>query len=220
MTVNIDVAPRAAKIEDASERQSSFLRRYQAGPCFLVQPIPGAADVRSLQGFAADAAEFSRFETDYRRELGADPQVRAQTIDPSECPALELLRAAADSTIAAPRIELTNPNVGSGKPLAGQITGLAGRHLTLVIMANDGSAHALPTAASTDGKSAQFSVKFTNDAEDIGHSLAVVAIVSDRPLSSLSEPRLGKASELVSKLVDEWVKGGAAADVQFAKLTR
>jgi serine/threonine-protein kinase len=225
MTVKITVAARQVAVAAPQsttllERQNSFLHQYNGGSCFLIRPVSDSANPGLLRGVGAEASEFSRFEAAYRREMGIEPTVRAQTIDGAECPALELLRASADSAVPAPRIELADVEVGSGKPLAGSVTGLAGRHLTLVAVTNDGSAHLIRDNVAADGASAQFSVKFTNDAEDVGHTLALLAIVSDKPLSALNEPRLGKADGLVPKLMDEWAQMGAAADAQFARLTK
>ena len=183
---------------------------------------PGSADTGALEAFGASVPAFSRFSHAYREALGVSPDLASRPIDEAECAALDLLRLASRGIAAAPRIELTARDVGPGRPLAGVVTGLAGRNLKLLGIHYRGNVFAIPAVVAPGGDSATFSEKLrgTLDAEDVGRKIAVLAVVSDRPIAVLGEGRLGKIAELAPKLVDAWSAAAASADAQFATLSR
>jgi hypothetical protein len=143
-----------------------------------------------------------------------------QIIDQPQCPALELLRLAGRSAVPAPRVELAAVEAGSKKPLAGIVSGLAGRSVNLVLVENDGSVDNLPYKASPDGDSAQFTVGFDPEPDDVGHALGLLVIVSDKPIPALHATDLGKADELLPKLTGIWAEVGGSADAQFARMIK
>jgi hypothetical protein len=219
MTVKMAIAPRLSAPTALSDKQGLFLARYEGGSCFLAR-APNSADPMALQGLSADASAFPRFGAAYRRELGVDPKLTQQLIDGPECAVLDILRLAATGAVPPPRVELKSTEVGRGRPLAGTVSGLAGRVLKLIAVEDDGSADLIGDTIASGGGSAEFSVDLTVDAEDVGHTLAVLAIVSDKPFSALNQTRLGKANELMPKLIVEWADIGASADARFAKLVK
>ncbi len=131
-----------------------------------------------------------------------------------------LLRAAAASPTALPRIDMDSEEVGTAKPLAGTVQNVGGRHLVLLAIGDDGSVHVVKYAAATDGNSARFSAKLSPDPQDVGHTLALVAIASDQPLKAFETGRFGPASEFIPKLLDESARTDIAVDAKFAKLIR
>jgi hypothetical protein len=209
-----------AKLTAFAERQRLFLQDYSIDKCFLVRSAPGSADPGALEAFGASPASFSRLSHAYREALGVSPDLTSQSIDEAECAALDLLRLPPGG--AAPRIELTSREVGPARPLAGLVTGLAGRNLKVLGIHYKGNAFAIPTVIAPGGDSATFSEKLrgTLDPEDVGRKIAVLAIISDRPIAALGERRLGKIAELAPKLIDEWSAAGASVDGQFATLSR
>jgi serine/threonine-protein kinase len=210
------VEPPPASLAD---RQLAFLARYDGGSCTLFRREAGG-NSGAVDGYGADAAAFAKFGAAHKLELGVEPDLHSQAIDRPECPTLDLLRLAAMSGFAPPRVEMDSMSVGGGKALAGKVSGLEGRRLVLLLIDNDGFAHVIPHDSAADGRSAQFSDPIKFDEEDIGHTLAVLAIVSDKPFAALSAPRLGRANALLPKLFGEWAGSAAAADVQFVTVSR
>ena len=110
--------------------------------------------------------------------------------------------------------------MGAGRPLAGRVSGLAGRHLVLVVVDNDGDAVVLPSKMDPDGGGASFKMALTGTADSIGPLQILAAIVSDSPLAVFDRFRSGTASDLASRLQAEWARAGAIAEVAYFKLTR
>ena len=138
-------------------------------------------------------------------------------IAPAQCPALDLVRLAAGS--AAPHIELVSEVVGSGRPLAGTVRGLAGRRLALFIVDNDGDALALPTTLAAGGDVATFSAPLKGVDDSLGPVQLLVAIVADAPIPTLEGFKRMAAADLARKAAAE-LSPGAASGLEFFKLAK
>ena len=223
MNVAIQVAPSVQPQPTATpthiDAATGFLRSYDGGSCFFVRPQTSGGDGKSLIAAAADKNAFPRFEAGFKRAVGYEPRIIAKLIVPPECAALDLLKLSLDSA-APPRIDLVNPDVGSGRPLAGTISGVAGRKLVLLVIDNVGATHRLPFNMAPSGDAASFSVPLTGDATSIGPLQVVLAIVSDSSLPTLEAFRPMPASDLAAKLNSEWAGAGATAAAEFFKLAK
>jgi hypothetical protein len=228
MAVKIVVAtaPQPATPEPSPARPSAtpvdkaraFIGGFDGGACFLVRPLPGAADARALQGVGVELAPFQRFDAGYTREVGVEPQLGLRLIAAAECPALDVIRLGSANGAAAPRIDLTHYEVGRGKPLAGTISGLAGRRLVLLLVDNDGVAHRLETKAAAGGDSATFSAPLVADASSVGPLQIVLAIASAKPIAALEGVRSTSLKDLAPKLVGEAGADAASVEAEFFKL--
>jgi hypothetical protein len=219
-------APQPATSEPSPARPSAtpvdkaraFIGGFDGGACFLVRPLPGAADARALQGVGVELAPFQRFDAGYTREVGVEPQLGLRLIAAAECPALDLIRLGSANGAAAPRIELTRYEVGRGKPLAGTISGLAGRRLVLLLVDNDGVAHRLETKAAAGGDSATFSAPLVADASSVGPLQIVLAIASAKPIAALEGLRSAPLTQIAPRLTGEAPAASAAVEAEFFKL--
>ena len=200
------------------DKASAFIQGFDGGACFLVRPLPGAANNHALQGVGATVAPFQRFDAEFTRMVGVEPQLGLRLIAAPECPALDLIRLGSTNGAAAPRIELANYDVGRGKPLAGTVSGLAGRHLVLLLVDNDGIAHRLETKPAAGGDSATFNVPLVADAASIGPLQMVIAVVSSKPIVALETLRSAPLKDIAPRLVSEAPAASAAVEADFFKL--
>ena len=201
-----------------SDKASAFIKGFDGGACFLIRPRPGAADDRTLQGVGAELAPFQRFDAGYTREVGVEPQLGVRLIAAPECPAVDLIRLGTANGGVAPRIELTNYDVGRGKPLMGTVSRLAGRRLALLLIDNDGIAHRLETKTLPGGDSATFNVPLVADAASIGPLQIVIAIASTKPVAALDALRSSPLKDLAQRLLGEAPASAAAVEAEFFKL--
>ena len=228
MAVKIVVAPapRPATPEPSPARPtptpldkgSAFIGAFDGGACFLVRPLPGAASAAALQGVGLKLAPFERFDAGYTREVGVEPQLGLRLIAAAECPALDLIRLGSANGAAALRIALASYDVGRGRPLAGTISGVAGRRLALLLVDNDGVAHRLEAKALPGGDSASFSVPLVADASSIGPLQIVLAIASARPIVALEGLRSAPLKEIAPRLIGEAGADSASVEAEFFKL--
>jgi hypothetical protein len=221
MTVRLEVAPappppteNMAKLEHQDERADAFLRKFDGGDCFLVKPLAGAG-VYEYFAMGADLAAFQRFEKAFQQEVRHDPHLSLRLITSPECPVVEIMLPAADEA-AAPRIELADPHVGTGKPLAGTIANLRSRRLYLLLVDNEGAAYRLDAKIEPGKDAASFSVPLhASDAGSFGLIQLILAIVSDKPIPVLDTFRSGAAKTIAPQLVEAARSGAAAVDVNF-----
>jgi serine/threonine-protein kinase len=200
------------------DKGSAFIGGFDGGSCFLIRSLPGAANERALQGVGAELAPFQRFDAAYTREVGVEPQLSLRLIAAPACPALDLIRLGSATGAAAPRIEMTSYDVGRGKPLAGKVSKLAGRHLALLLVDNEGVAHRLETKMLPGGDAATFSVPLVADAASIGPLQIVLAIASPKPIAALETLRSAPLKDIAPKLVGEAPAASAAVEAEFFKL--
>jgi eukaryotic-like serine/threonine-protein kinase len=201
------------------EKAKAFLAAFHGGDCFLVKPRVGAAGPNSYQAFGRGLEPFQRFDLNYKTEVGAEADLRAALVTAEECPALDLIRLGTADGAPPLRIELTNYGVGRGKPLAGAITNLAGRHLYLILVDNAGVAHRLDAKMEAGGGAA-FSVPLTPDADSIGPTQILLAIASSTPVPAVEAFREGRLTSLAPQLVQEARAGSMSVEADYFKFVK
>ena len=214
MNVRIVIAPAPAPPLQTAE---AFLRAYEDGPCFLVRPGSSGDRLRTPEAIGVDMNAFVRFEAAYKRAVGAGSQASFKPIASPQCPVLALLKSSAVGV--EPHLDLTHFEIGGGSPLAGVVSEIAGRHLALLIVGEDGTVFRIPDTPTPGGDGAAFSEQLGRaDASSIGPLQLLVAIVSDQPLATLDKFRSGAIASLAPKLSAEWANAGASAEIGFFKL--
>jgi serine/threonine protein kinase len=202
-----------------TEKASAFLRAFDGGPCFLARAVGGATgDPLTIEGIGSDQATFRRFYETFIREVGVEPNVTVRTISPAACPAVDLIRSTAVDKTDAPKIDLAAFDIGKGKPLAGAVSNIAGRHLDLLVITNDGQAHRLETRPQAGGASATFTQPLSADAESLAALQILIAIAAPRQPASLEGFKNGPAAELLPRLRANLVDPSDGVDFEFFRL--
>ncbi len=196
---------------------ADFLRDFDAGPCFAIHPQDDAGAVFSAIG--ADRGAFQRFETAYNGVFHREPEVRATLVTQGQCAAAELLKQEPASAAAPPHLTIDSTDVGKGRPLTGAITALGGRSLLLLAIVDDGRAVKLRVQVAPGGDSASFNLPLSGDESSRGKPQVLLAIASDRPLTSLDTFRSGPSAELLPKVGAQWREAGGAAALALFRLT-
>jgi serine/threonine-protein kinase len=203
-----------------ADKALSFMRDFDGGSCFLARPLGAASDSIAIQGIGSDKATFERFYVDFIKEIGVEPALTVRLIGAAECPAIDLIRAGGADRASAPKIDLAGYDVGRGKPLAGTVVNLAGRHLDLLLVSSDGQVYRLDARVQPDGETAAFSVPITPDAASIEALQLLLAIASPRPSPALEGFKAGAASDILPRLRSQLPDAAATLDVEFFKLVK
>ena len=199
----------------AKDRAAAFTQSFDGGDCFLVKSLPSAAGGHTYLGVGDQLASFERFEESFRKEVGAEPQLSLRLIAPSECAALDVLRAASSDAPSEPRIMLSNYRVGRNKPLSGTVTNLGGRLLYLVLVDNQGKAYRIDAKLQSGGDTAMFSVPLVPDAGSIGPIQLVLAVTSAKPIATLESFRSGDLKGITPALAEEAKNGAATVGADY-----
>jgi serine/threonine-protein kinase len=203
-----------------ADKASSFLRDFDGGSCFLARMLGSGANSPAIQGIGSDKATFERFYVDFIKNTGVEPALNVRLIGAAECPALDLIRDRGADRASAPKIELASYDVGAGKPLAGTVVNLAGRHLDLLLVSSDGQLYRIETRVQPDGQSATFSIPITPDAAAVDALQLLLAIASSRPAPSLEGFRGGATAQVLPQLRGQLADASATLDVEFFKLVK
>ena len=213
--------PMEAKLEvTPAVKALSFMRDFDGGSCFLARPLGAASDSLAIQGIGSDKATFERFYVKFITEVGAEPALTVRLIGAAECPAVDLIRASGEDRSGAPKIELSGYDVGRGKPLAGTVVNLAGRHLDLLLVSSDGQVYRLDARTASGGETATFSVPITPDAGSVEALQLLLAIASPKPPPALEGFKAGAASDILPRLRRQLPDVAATLDVEFFKLVK
>jgi serine/threonine protein kinase len=201
-------------------KSAGFLRDFDGGPCFFARSLGGSSDSLVIQGIGSDKATFERFYGDFIRETGIEPVLNVRLIRPAECPVIDLIRASGGEHAEGPKIELVGYDVGRGKPLAGTISNIAGRHLDVLLLDSDGNVYRIDTRVQQGGANATFNIPITPDATSVGALQLVLAITSPKQLSSLSGFKAGAAAVILPNLHNELSAASGTLEVEFFKLVK
>jgi serine/threonine protein kinase len=199
-----------------ADKTAGFLRDFNGGPCFLTRSQGLAGGSPKILGVGADKATFERFYADFNRDVGVEPTFVVQLIARPQCPAVDLIGASLASD--GPKIELTHSEVGRNKPLAGSVSNLAGRNLTLLLISTDGQVHRIDTRTRIAGASATFNLPLSSDSPTGDVMQIVVAIVSKKPLPSLVDFKAGAAAQILPRVQSDLAAAGGALETEFFKL--
>jgi hypothetical protein len=139
-------------------------------------------------------------------------------VEAGQCPAVDFMHQIGLRRASEPLIDLETFTVGAGRPLAGRVGGLSSGALTVLLVGNDGSVTRLDRLLTPSGDGASFSIPMQADGESRGVPQLLMAIVTDRPLSTL--PNSGEAREVFTALTAEVRQGGIAVglDAEMFKI--
>lgn len=201
------------------DKAAAFVSGFDGGSCFLARTLGGAGDSIAIQGIGSDKAMFQRFYNAFIHEIGVEPALTVRLIGAAECPAVGLIRASGSERSNAPKIQLAGYDVGHGKPLAGTVSNLSGRHLDLLLASSDGQVYRVD-ARPQPGGAATFSAPITPDVASIEALQLLIAIVSPKPLHALEGFKAGAAADILPRLRGELARGEGSLEVEFFKLVK
>jgi serine/threonine protein kinase len=124
--------------EDAMSRIQRYVSAYQDGDCFFAAPAGYANGRATVDAYAAAAAAFDNFVTDFRRANGIDANLNPHRINQSQCPAITFLSRLRGSPGSAPRLEDVAASLRSGDTLRGTLAGAEDKAIDLLLIADDG----------------------------------------------------------------------------------
>jgi len=225
MTARLTVAPATTPTPvptptapSVAEKAKAFLRGFDGGACFATRPAGAAGDPLAIEAIGSDEALFRRFYNSFIKEVGAEPNVTARIIAAAACPAIDLIRASGADRDHAPKIDLAGFDIGRGKPLAGAVSNLAGRHLDLMVITNDGLLHRLDTKPQPGGGSATFTQPLTADANSLAALQILIAIAAPKPPPSLDGFKHGAVKDIAPRLRADLADAPGAVEFEFFRL--
>ncbi|MCU0911514.1 MAG: serine/threonine protein kinase [Rhodobacteraceae bacterium] len=165
-------------------------------PCQVALPRRDGAEGVGLAMISADEALMEDFA---QRALTAEDAAIRQTrtlIDPRQCPVLDYVRLNRDYPATGIGLRVDTPVVESGGRLTGVLRGVAGRHVTLLLIDDNGVVQDLQRFLAFSGNLTRFDVPVTRAGPSRDTSQLLLAIATRQPPDSI-RARIGRLAEEV-----------------------
>lgn len=186
-----------------------------ADPCLVALPRrDGDAGV----GIAIVAARDGEMETFAQAFLGAQDAAIRQTrtlVDPRQCPALTYVRQNIDYPATRMGLRIDELEILSGDRLTGVVRGASGRHLTLMLVDDNGVVQDLQRFLSFSGNLARFDVPVTRDGQSRDTSQILIALGTTRAPADLTARNGQLAQDVFGGLTGELANGAHLAFATF-----
>ena len=200
-----------------SGRARAFVASFDGGDCFYITRIGSLDGKERYLGLGRTPEPFERFDSGYQAAVGAEAAIRLGQLTPEQCPALDLLRLDRAERSAEPVLEIKDQDISRGAPLAGTVSNLAGRHLYLLYVDNDGAIHRIATATQAGGDRATFSVSIKPQGSFLNANQLLVAVASPTPVPLLEATRTEPLRAIAGRIAEDARRASAAVVADYFK---
>ncbi len=188
------------------------IRATPADPCLLALPRRDGSDGVGLALISGADLAMTRFSDS---ALGPDDSEIRQTrtlVDPRQCPALTVLRKNRDYPSTRLALRLDGAEVTSGETLSGDLAGVAGRYVLLLLVDNNGVVQDLQRFMTFSGNAAHFAVPVTRAGPARDTAQLLIAVATTRPATQI-RAEIGQLAQDVFSGVDPEITRNAAVAV-------
>lgn len=122
-----------------------YIRQYQGGDCFFIEPVVINDTVTAIEGFGTSLDPFRSLNGAFEKSNGFEPDIGVQIVSPPQCPALTFLSRLRASSTAAPTLNVASTHLKAGQSLTGTVSGLGAREAQVLLVSADGQVQSIPT---------------------------------------------------------------------------
>jgi serine/threonine-protein kinase len=187
----------------SSDPVTRYVRDYEGGDCFLLNPTNVSAGTAAVEGFGSTPAPFQAFDEAFKRALGFEAQISLRLLTDAQCPAVTFLRKVGIDSAHAPRLEIEAFSLKEGEPLSGSVEGFGDQHVDVVLVADDGYVYNLSEYLKRESGTITFNLRLNRPEGGKAKPQLVLAIVSPKPLALLATGKPIAADALFPLLADE-----------------
>lgn len=203
-----EMPPAAAEEGDEMSELAQRIRARVTDPCLIALPLEGAEVVV----LSSDDRAIRDFSDDVLTEETARPVL----VDARQCPAVNFARANAAYPAFPLSIALRSADVSDPGTLSGQVRAAAGRHVTLLLVDDNGVVQDLRRFMRYAGPVAQFEVPVRRDGGARDTAQMLVALATTAPPRAVVAEDGQTAETMFASLTDELGTNMAMAVVAFA----
>ena len=205
---------------DPAERIRQFVRSYDGGDCFFVEPVTVAEGNATLEGYGRSAAPFTVLDTEFKRANGFEASVGYHAVSQQQCAAISFLGRPRNSRDPAPRLEVSAGNLRSNGYVSGAVGDFGNRNVELLMIDHEGNVLSLTSLLKGDGDPKSFTINLQRGDAGPARLQLLVALVTSKPLEALKvrQPgslELGTADQVFARVSDEGRKTGQSVDARI-----
>ena len=205
---------------DPVERIRQFVRSYDGGDCFFVEPVTVADNNATLEGYGRSAAPFTALDTDFKRTNGFEASVGYHVVAQPQCAAIGFLGRQRNQREPLPRLDLGAGNLRSNGYVSGAIGDFGNRNVELLMVDHEGNVLSLTSLLRGDGDPKSFTINLQRADAGPARLQLLVALFSRGPIDALKlrQPgsiELGTADQIFTRVADEARKSGQSIDARI-----
>jgi eukaryotic-like serine/threonine-protein kinase len=191
-----------------------YVREYEGGDCFFIHPLNISSASASIEGFGSSPSAFEAFETAFKTTFGFEPEINLRPITDAQCPAVNFMKMIGVDLGRGPKLQIDAFNLKLGETQSGSVESFGGRHVEVLLVADDGYVHNLSDYLKREGASARFRLRPERPAgARRSRPQLVFALASPQRLALLSTGKPLAGDTLFPLLLDEVRTGGAGVDL-------
>ncbi len=191
-----------------------YVRDYEGGDCFFIHPLNISSASAIIEGFGSSPSAFEAFETAFKTTFGFEPQINLRPITDAQCPAVNFMKTIGVDLGRGPKLQIDAFNLKLGETQSGSVESFGGRHVEVLLVADDGYVHNLSEYLKREGDSARFRLRPERPAgARRSRPQLVFALASAQRLALISTGKPLAGDALFPLLLDEVRTGGAGVDL-------
>jgi serine/threonine-protein kinase len=207
-------------LSDPVEKIRQFVRSYDGGDCFFVEPVTVAEGNATLEGYGRTAAPFTVLDSEFKRANGFEASVGYHVVSPQQCAAISFLSRQRNSRDPVPRLDVSAGNLRSNGYVGGAVGDFGNRNVELLMIDHEGNVLSLTSLLKGDGDPKSFTINLQRADTGPARLQLLVALVSSKPLEALKvrQPgsmELGTADQVFARMADEARKSGQTIDARI-----
>jgi len=185
------------------EQITRYIQAYPGGNCFLLLPRTVTSRSAGIEAFGTSPPPFAEFDRVLKETQGFEADIALRLVPPAQCPVLTFIRQLEPRKGSALRLELANFVVRDGQPLSGSLSDVGDRHVTLLLIADEGLVYNLSEFSKRSGSSISFNLKLDRQDGGTAKPQLLLAVTSQKPLSSASFAQPVAAETLLPQVASE-----------------
>jgi eukaryotic-like serine/threonine-protein kinase len=200
---------------------SSYIKQFDGGDCFFVEPVSVTENTARIEGYGASAGPFDQLDDAFRRSIGFEADIGVREVTVPECPAVNFLSRIRNDHAASLTLSINTTQLRGGEPLTGKISGVGSRHLELLLVSDTGSVQNLSRLLNPESEAQSFDIRMQSTEGTGGQPELLIAIASISPLATLAFTHPVGADQLFPLVLREASTGGdVTAAAKYFKLQR
>jgi serine/threonine-protein kinase len=169
-------------------RVEQYVRDYTGGECLFLEPVAVGEDFASIEAFSAAIEPVQRLDQKFKADNGFEANIELRQVEQAQCPATIFLRHVEKQPGGAPILSLRDDILKSGDKLVGEVSGLAGRSLTLLLVSDDGRVYNITDATVAGADPAAFDLRVDSGGGDTEATpQLLLALASPTPIHGLPD---------------------------------
>jgi eukaryotic-like serine/threonine-protein kinase len=205
---------------DPVERIRQFVRSYDGGDCFFVEPVTVADNNATLEGYGRSATPFTALDTEFKRTNGFEASVGYHVVSQPQCAAISFLGRLRNQREPLPRLDLSAGNLRSNGYISGSIGDFGNRNVELLMVDHEGNVLSLTTLLRGDGDPKSFTINLQRADAGPARLQLLVALAFRGSIDALKvrqqgSMELGTADQIFARVADEARKSGQSIDARI-----